>query len=182
MLVVLGLGSNKKFISRKGQVFEPVQVLENVALELKKELKNLKASSIWISEAMYYTAQSDFYNMVVCGNYDKSPENLLKTINKIEARWGRKRSKEIKNGPRSLDIDIELFGDLVVKTKKLIIPHEKITERAFVLLPLLEILPESAEPISGERFSDIYARLPKQNVQKISEVNYGRSIDNNISS
>lgn len=174
-LVVLGLGSNKNYVSQEGKVFEPAQVLENAIVELKKILVDMKISSIWLSKAMYYENQEDFHNMCVSGYYDGSPNQLLKEINQIEYRWGRDREREIRNGPRSLDIDIELFGDLVIKTPNLTIPHEKITERAFVLQPLLEILPESAEPISGEKFYNILARLSPQEVRKISEVAYGRT-------
>ena len=72
--------------------------------------------------------------MVVCGEYEKSAFDLLKEINQIEAILGRNRDKEIFKGPRTLDIDIELFKNSVIKTKKLEIPHKNLTERQFVLI------------------------------------------------
>ena len=114
---------------------------------------------------MYYENQDDFLNMVVCGMYEGEPCELLDKIHRIEANFGRNRQNEIRNGPRTLDIDIELFGKRIINTENLVIPHKKITERQFVLLPLLEILPECAEPISGDLFKDILKKLPDQQVR-----------------
>lgn len=94
---------------------------------------------------MYVTDQEDFFNMVVSGNYSGTPHQLLDQIHLVEAEYGRDRSKEIRNGPRSLDIDIELFGNLKVNETDLIIPHERMCERAFVLKPLVEVLKKSAD-------------------------------------
>lgn len=174
-MVVLGLGSNKNYIDPCGNVFEPIQILTEAVKELSLLLDNILVSSVYSSAPMYYEKQENFFNMVVAGDYKGTPENLLIDINKIEAKWGRYRPNEIPNGPRSLDIDIELFDNLIVNTSKLTIPHKKIAEREFVLLPLLEILPESTDITSGQSFADIYANLAPQNVHKIAEVDYGRT-------
>jgi 2-amino-4-hydroxy-6-hydroxymethyldihydropteridine diphosphokinase len=118
---------------------------------------------------MYYENQQDFYNMVVCGFYQNSPEELLKQVNQIEATFGRNREKEIFKGPRTLDIDIELFGNQIVKTENLEIPHKNLKERQFVLIPLLEIFPKYAEPISGAFYSDYLQNLPDQGVKFFSK-------------
>lgn len=164
-LVVLGLGSNS-CLCVNGEEFSPVQILKLACQELQKILKpkTAKFSSIYKTKAMYYENQQDFYNMVVCGEYEKSAFDLLKEINQIEAILGRNRDKEIFKGPRTLDIDIELFKNSVIKTKKLEIPHKNLTERQFVLIPLLEILPKCAEPISEVFYSDYLQKLPDQGV------------------
>lgn len=179
-LVVLGLGSNVPF--KKGEeIFEPIELLNNACTDLQYVLKDIRRSSIWQSEPMYVENQCDFYNMVVCGEYSNEPETLLAEINKIEAKWGRDRKKEIRNGPRTLDIDIELFGDRVVKTSVLQIPHERLTERAFVLKPMLEILGESAELINKGFYVDCLKELSTQSLKKITEVNKnGRKINHDI--
>ena len=64
---------------------------------------------------------------------------------RIEQKFGRDRSLEVRNGPRSLDIDIELFGNQTVKKENLVIPHERLLERAFVLAPFLEVLQKNAD-------------------------------------
>lgn len=140
MFVVLGLGSNRSFDSKT-----PVELLSCAVEKLSGFVENLEVSSVYRSAAMYVTDQEDFYNMVVSGNYSGTPHELLDQIHLIEAEFGRDRLKEIRNGPRSLDIDIEIFGNLKVKDADLIIPHERMTERAFVLAPLVEVLKKSAD-------------------------------------
>lgn len=169
-LVVLGLGSNSIFKSEDKE-FSPVEILKLACLELEKilEPKTAKFSSIYKTKAMYYENQQDFYNMVVCGYYQNSPEELLKQVNQIETIYGRNREKEIFKGPRTLDIDIELFGNQIVKTEKLAIPHKNLKERQFVLIPLLEIFPKYAEPISGAFYSDYLQNLPDQGVKFFSK-------------
>ena len=169
-LVVLGLGSNSVLKSEEKE-FSPVEILQFACSELEKilEPKTAKFSSIYKTKAMYYENQQDFYNMVVCGYYQNSPEELLKQVNQIEAAYGRNREKEIFKGPRTLDIDIELFGNQIVKTEKLEIPHKNLQERQFVLIPLLEIFPKCAEPISGAFYSDYLQNLPDQGVKFFSK-------------
>ena len=169
-LVVLGLGSNS-VLKSEDKEFSPVEILKLACLELEKilEPKTAKFSSIYKTKAMYYENQQDFYNMVVCGFYQNSPEELLKKVNQIEAKFGRNRAKEIFKGPRTLDIDIELFGNQIVKTEKLAIPHKNLKERQFVLIPLLEIFPKYAEPISGAFYSDYLQNLPDQGVKFFSK-------------
>ena len=81
-LVVLGLGSNS-ILKREDKEFSPVEILKFACLELEKilEPKTAKFSSIYKTKAMYYENQQDFYNMVVCGYYQNSPEELLKQVN-----------------------------------------------------------------------------------------------------
>ncbi len=149
--VALGLGSNKGFDGRS-----PVQLLVGAAAELSKALEGLEFSGVYKTRAMYYEDQDDFYNMAALGflNVDdsgggspKAAFDLLDAIHKIEARFGRDRSREIRNGPRSLDIDIELYGSKKIDAENLIVPHPRLKERAFVLVPLVEILAKDADNI-----------------------------------
>ena len=169
-LVVLGLGSNS-VLKQKEKEISSVEILQLACSELEKilEPKTAKFSSIYKTKAMYYENQQDFYNMVVCGFYQNSPEELLKQVNQIEAKFGRNREKEIFKGPRTLDIDIELLGNQIVKTENLEIPHKNLKERQFVLIPLLEIFPKYAEPISGAFYSDYLQNLPDQGVKFFSK-------------
>ena len=162
--VVLGLGSNRAL-----EGAGPCDVLRLACGALSHVLDGLTASSVYITKPMYVTDQPDFYNMAVFGFYDGTPESLLEKTQAIEAEYGRDRSKEIRNGPRSLDIDIELFGNRTINTETLLVPHPRIYERAFVLVPLLEILPESADIPSREPFEKALKSIGMQGVQK-----YGR--------
>ncbi len=152
--VVLGLGSNRSFAS-----MDSLCILRNACSELMEFVTDFRMSSVYRTKPMYVENQQFFYNMVVCGFIDDnlSPHDLLSATQKIEAAYGRDRSREIRNGPRPLDIDIELFGNDVIDTDDLQIPHPRIEERAFVVIPLLEIL---------AKYSDIKL---KKNFFKIGE-------------
>ena len=127
--VLLGLGSNTRY-----EDFSSMELLSIACKKLKSVLESLVCSSVYITKARYVTNQDDFYNMVVKGYVPDSmtPYDLLNIIHDIEAEGGRNREKEIRFGPRSLDIDIEEFGDTVVSDEILQIPHPRIQERAFV--------------------------------------------------
>ena len=147
--VVLGLGSNKAW-----QDMPSVRVLARAVKELGALLFDMRWSSVYRTAPLYLTEQSAFCNMVVTGFVPDgfSPHDLLARIHQIEASLGRNRATEVRNGPRTIDIDIEFFGDEQIHVSDpknpmndLDIPHPRLAERAFVLVPLLEILGESAD-------------------------------------
>lgn len=129
----------------------PLELLGSAIKSLGKEIIHLNTSSVYKTSAMYYEDQPDFYNMAVFGYFDGSPIELLDFIQQIEANHGRNRACEFRNGPRPLDIDIELFGKEVFSSPRLQIPHPRLKERAFVLIPMLEIFPENAEIFNIDR-------------------------------
>lgn len=164
--VVLGLGSNAPYGG-----LEPVELLSGACRELKKILAAPVFSSLYETRAMYYENQQNFYNMAVTGFVDDSasPFELLDEIHRIEEQFGRNRSKEIRFGPRSLDIDIEEFGSLVLNVPDLILPHPRMNERAFVLIPVLEILKKSADCNKKEAIFSSLKKLPEQGVVQCSK-------------
>ncbi len=135
--VALGLGSNKKFSCLRSE-----EILGGAVSELSKILCGVRFSSVYRTKAMYVSDQDDFFNMALVGflDDDVGARALLEKIHEIEAAFGRDREKEIRFGPRSLDIDIEFFGRQKILENDLQIPHPRLKERAFVLVPLLEIL------------------------------------------
>lgn len=157
--ILLGLGSNRSFAG-----YSPVELLRKACFELTEHISSPLFSSVYKTKAMYVENQEDFYNMAVLGFVpdDLNALDFLHLINSIEARYGRDRSKEIRFGPRSLDIDIELFGEEKINTEILQIPHPRMEERAFVLVPALEILSENAEKIVRERYSASLERLKSE--------------------
>ncbi len=99
-----------------------------------------------------------------------TPFALLKKIHEIEKKYGRDRENEIRFGPRPLDIDIEEFGGLVVdEPPVLMIPHPRVHERQFVLLPAIEILTTSADEQLKAKFKKFLSVLPDQGVAKCPE-------------
>lgn len=165
--VLLGLGSNARY-----KDFSSMELLSIACEKLKSVLESVVCSSVYITKARYVTNQDDFYNMVVKGyvSDSMSPYDLLNIIHEIEAEGGRNREKEIRFGPRSLDIDIEEFGDVVVSDEILQIPHPRIQERAFVLIPALEILNESSDYLLRKRYESFLKDLPEQGVSKYSKL------------
>ena len=155
--VILGLGSNRNYNG-----LTSLQILSKACASLSEILSFITLSSVYISKPMYYENQDDFYNMALSGFLDDAilPEVLLEIIHLIEKEFGRNREKEIRNGPRSLDIDIEYIEGLSLNTENLKIPHPKIKERAFVLVPVLEILDKTADEKLMEEFSSYLQNLP----------------------
>lgn len=120
----------------------------NPIIQIKKALHSLDAlpltelvnhSSCYRSKPLGNISQPDFLNLVAVFKSRLSPEIFLKYINKIEVKQGRKRNNSNRWGPRTIDIDIVLFGKLNIITPNLIIPHYNMNDRDFVLYPILEI-------------------------------------------
>lgn len=147
--VALGLGSNKSFGGRSC-----LEILGGAVAALSGLLQGLECSGVYKTRAMYYEDQDDFYNMVVlgCAPDGLDAAALLQKTQAIETRFGRDRSQEFRNGPRSLDIDIELLGSQKISAENLIVPHPRLKERAFVLVPLVEILAKDADNIKWKGF------------------------------
>lgn len=102
--------------------------------------------------------QEPFFNLVVRGVTNLEPQALLAETKLIEAAFGRDRTREIRWGPRPLDIDLLMMGDRVLDVPGLTLPHPRIAERAFVLVPLLEVAPGGALP-DGRRFTQLLNAL-----------------------
>jgi len=121
--------------------------------KLKYVLKNIKSSSLFKTEPMYNTEQPEFLNAVFSGECDMGSYELLEYIHTLEDEAGRDRAKAGWKGPRPLDIDILLYGGTVSDDPVLTLPHPGIKERGFVLIPLAEIAPGLADPVTGEKYS-----------------------------
>jgi 2-amino-4-hydroxy-6-hydroxymethyldihydropteridine diphosphokinase len=107
----------------------------------------VKSSSLYRWEPIGHADQPQFVNAVAQLETGLPAERLLAELQVIEARHGRVRS--FANAPRTLDLDLLLFGEAVIDTEKLKLPHPRMHQRAFVLLPLVEIAPEVAIPGRG---------------------------------
>jgi len=163
--VVLGLGSN-----RPEKEDDCIHLLKKACNQLSSFFADFNFSSIYRSKPMYLENQDLFYNMVVCGflREDIKPESFLDKIHIIEASLGRDRSREIRNGPRSIDIDIEIFGTNIIHTEKLEIPHPRIKERDFVLLPMFDVLSKVDKELKN--FCLEFIELDNAKKAKLSEM------------
>ncbi len=112
--------------------------------------------------------QSPFYNAVASCDTELGPEALLAGIQEIELDLGRVRDPQRPWGPRAIDIDILLFGDITMDSALLSIPHPRLVERAFVLLPLMNMEPEIIIPGAGSA-GDLLAGISSEGIRKIAE-------------
>ena len=158
-LVYLSLGSN--IGDRAGNL--------NAAIDRLGAFGEVVAvSSFYETEPVEFAAQPWFLNCVVKLDTEKMPKQLLSGVLAIEKEMGRKREK--KKGPRSIDIDILLFGNSIIDTKGLTVPHPAMHERRFVLEPLGEIAPEARHPVFKRTARELRDALPKgQAVKRLSK-------------
>ncbi|MDH5364876.1 MAG: 2-amino-4-hydroxy-6-hydroxymethyldihydropteridine diphosphokinase [Dehalococcoidia bacterium] len=124
---------------------------------LSQELKLEKVSSIYETEPVGYKEQPLFLNMVCQGATNLNPQELLSLAKAIESRMGRAPS--FPNAPRPIDIDILFYDNKIIKTKDLTIPHPRLTDRAFVLVPLAEIAPELVHPELGKSITELASNI-----------------------
>ena len=117
-------------------------------------------SSFYETEPVEFTAQPWFLNCAVKLDTEKMPKQLLAGILDVEQQMGRRRRGEQKKGPRTIDIDILLFGNSIIETKGLTIPHPAMHERRFVLEPLAEIAPEVRHPVFKKAIRELRDALP----------------------
>jgi 2-amino-4-hydroxy-6-hydroxymethyldihydropteridine diphosphokinase len=113
----------------------------------------IKSSSIYETAAWGIEHQPAFYNQTMEINTKLSAEILMQKLLFIEEEMGRKRIE--KNGPRIIDIDILLMNDLIINTKTLVIPHPRLAERKFALVPLAEIAPDIIHPITKKTITEM---------------------------
>jgi 2-amino-4-hydroxy-6-hydroxymethyldihydropteridine diphosphokinase len=118
----------------------------------------MAVSSFYETEPVEFAAQPWFLNCAVELDTEKMPKQLLAGILDIEREMGRRRVQ--KKGPRTLDIDILLFGNSIIQTKGLTIPHPAMHERRFVLEPLAEIAPEARHPVIKRTVRELRDALP----------------------
>lgn len=125
------------------------------ALIEAKAGKIIKTSAVYLTAAWGKTDQPDFYNQVVEIESILSPDELLSTTLGIEEVMGRVRTEAW--GARTMDIDILLYGDVIVEREQLTIPHPRMNNRKFTLIPLAEIAPKVIHPIEQKTISELLA-------------------------
>ena len=117
-------------------------------------------SAVYESDPLYYVNQRRFLNMVASLTSILPPGRLLQALKDIERRMGRRRT--FPNGPRVIDLDILYFGGRNHTTKTCTIPHPRLSERRFVLVPLADIAPGFVDPLSGHAVSQLLAECPDE--------------------
>ena len=149
-LACVGLGGNLgDRLAHLRAALDGVEALDGVSVAA--------VSSTYESEPVGYLDQPLFLNAAVALHCSLSPVELLTGLFSVEQRQGRQRT--IRWGPRTLDLDLLLWGDRIVDTAQLQLPHPRLLERGFVLVPLLEIAPDLRHPVTGRRLAEHAAEL-----------------------
>src|SRR5512139_2559529 len=122
-------------------------------------------SSLWLTEPVGGPPQGWFVNAVVGGETDLGPDGLLEACLATEREMGRVRAE--RNGPRTIDVDILLFGAERRDAPGLVIPHPRLAERRFVLAPLAEVAPGLVHPVLGLAVAELLARCPDRSFVRL---------------
>ena len=153
-LAAIALGSNleSRFGDREGNLWE--------AVERIRELGEVKAvSSSYDTEPVGYLDQPRFLNAALVLETSLEPTELMRALLEVEQAMGRERVGAVAKGPRVIDLDLLLYGQVVMNTTELTLPHPEMLERRFVLEPLAEIAPEMVHPVLGVTVGEMLGRL-----------------------
>ena len=162
--IYMALGSNRG--DRKGQLEEARERL-TAAVQIKE------VSPIYETEPWGYPDQNDFLNQVIEVKTDLEPLELLGYLKDIEGRMGREEG--FRYGPRVIDLDILLYGSRVCSNEQLQIPHPRMTERAFVMIPLLDLAPDLVIPGTDQTVREIAGQLERSGVEVYHEAEEGEA-------
>ncbi len=152
MLAAIGLGSNLA-----GTLASPADNLYAAVARLRSLGDVLAVSTVIETTPVGYLDQPPFQNGAVLLETVLPPEDLLDGLLRIEQELGRDRSHGIAKGPRMLDLDLLLYGDAVIATARLTVPHPEMHRRRFVLQPLAEIAPSMLHPVLHSTIAELLA-------------------------
>ena len=131
--------------------------LERALQLLSQKIKIVLVSPVYDTAPMGNIRQESFLNLVCEAATTLTPVELLAFVKEIETNMGRQPGPP--NSPRPIDIDILFYGEQIINTPELIIPHPRLTERAFVLVPLADIAPDYVHPVTGKSINQMLKTL-----------------------
>jgi len=156
------------FVALGSNLDDPVAQIRSglAALAALPQTRLARTSSFYRNPPAGFLEQPDFVNAAAMIETGLGPGELLDALLAIERAHGRQRLRA--NGPRTLDLDLALFGDRVIREPRLTVPHPRLAERAFVLVPILEIAPDALVPGLG-RVADLARSVDASGMERIAE-------------
>lgn len=158
----IGLGANlphPQFGLPRATLEHVLTLLPGLGIRIRRRSRWYESAPVPVSD------QPWFVNGVICTETDLSPQEVLARLHRIEAELGRSRG--VRNAARAVDLDIIAIGNLILDgAEPPVVPHPRMAERAFVLLPLAEIAPDWRHPVTGTAISTLIQHLPRDQVTR----------------
>ena len=161
-LAVLSLGSN---------LGDSLKILKDAVSDIKdiNGISNFKMSPFYRTKPVGYLDQDDFINLACSFETSLEPLDILHKMQALEQKY--KRVRLFRNGPRTLDIDLIIYGDEIINTEELIVPHPRMHERAFVLAPLRDIEPDLIVSTFNASVLELYEKLAEKDKSDVELIN-----------
>ncbi|WP_263382933.1 2-amino-4-hydroxy-6-hydroxymethyldihydropteridine diphosphokinase [Granulicella arctica] len=154
-LAAIALGSNLQ-----SQWGDRAETLHEAIVRVRELGDVERISSFYETDPVGYLEQPEFLNAALLLETELDPVELLRALLGIEKSMGRDRSHSVAKGPRVIDLDLILFGDVMMQTAELTLPHPALAERRFVLEPLAEIAPSLRHPVLDQTIAELLLQLP----------------------
>lgn len=161
---------SRLYLSLGSNLNERYANLRRAIALLREHMTVTAISPVYATEPWGDRDQSPFLNICVAASTPLAPHDVLHLIKSIEQEMGRRPTHRW--GPRLIDIDIIFYDNLVLRDEELIIPHPRLAERAFVLAPLADLIPDFRHPQTGETVQELLDRIGAAGVERLFEMDY----------
>jgi 2-amino-4-hydroxy-6-hydroxymethyldihydropteridine diphosphokinase len=161
---------SRLYLSLGSNLYERYANLRRAIALLREHVTVTAISPVYATEPWGDQNQPPFLNICVAASTTLPPHGVLRLIKSIEKEMGRQPTHRW--GPRLIDIDIIFYDDLVLQDEQLVIPHPRLAERAFVLAPLADLIPDFRHPQTGETVQELLERVGATGVERLFEMEY----------